>query len=91
MESDQHGPAIAHASRKQHHVISSVKDVLDDAAIHLQLAYKRNTLLPYFFGIGMISMATKKQQNEMKQIGELIISIRCTTLYVDTFCHINLR
>ncbi|KAK3741287.1 hypothetical protein QZH41_012585 [Actinostola sp. cb2023] len=67
----QSGSAIAHASRQQHHVVSSVKDVIDEAAIHLLLAYKRNTLLPYFFGIGMVAVATWKQHNDLKEIGIL--------------------
>lgn len=66
-----HSSAAAHASNLQHHVISSVKDVLGEAAIQLQLAYKRNTLLPYFFGIGMVSMATEKQKSTTIELGNI--------------------
>lgn len=72
-----HSSAAAHASRLQHHVVSSVKDVLGEAAIHLQLAYKRNTLLPYFFGIGMVSMATRKQKPTTKELGNIIFFNSC--------------
>ena len=45
---------------------SSVKAILDEAAIHLHLAYRRNTLLHYFFGSGMLAMAARRQKQQAK-------------------------
>lgn len=40
------------------------KQVLDKAAIHIHLVYKRNKLLYYFYGMGMVSVALRNKSSE---------------------------
>ena len=65
------GPSSSgQAVKKGEHLANSVKNVKDEAAIHMLLACKRNVILCDFFRTGMFSLSAQKQPSSEKQLGK---------------------
>ena len=65
------GPSSSgQAAKKGEHLANSVRNVKDEAAIHMLLACKRNVILCDFFRTGMFSLSAHKQPSSEKQLGK---------------------
>lgn len=66
------GPSSSgQAAKKGEHLANSVRNVKDEAAIHMLLACKRNVILCDFFRTGMFSLSAHKQPSSEKQLVQL--------------------
>lgn len=65
------GPSSSgQAAKKGEHLANSVRNVKDEAAIHMLLACKRNVILCDFFRTGLFSLSAHKQPSSEKQLGK---------------------
>ena len=89
------GPSSSgQAAKKGEHLANSVRNVKDEAAIHMLLACKRNVILCDFFRTGMFSLSAHKQPSSEKQLGksnEAVNSFFPTHIFSISllfFCHL---
>ena len=76
------GPSSSgQAAKKGENLANSVRNVKDEAAIHMLLACKRNVILCDFFRTGMFSLSAHKQPSSEKQLGKSNEAVNSFSLY----------